>query len=279
MEGNIKLIVSQKDQTMKKIDLTGKKALVTGGSQGIGSEICRELASCGADVFINYFSNKEKAEALSKEIREKYGVKAAFGQANVSKAKEVEQLFLQMDKEIGHPDILVNNAGSESIAHVLDLQEEEWDRVVQINLKGPFLCAQQAARRMENNGGGVIINISSIHDTVPRKGLIHYCSAKAGLKMFSKCLSLELADKNIRVVSVAPGAIKTEMNSKEIARFGEEKFEEWIPQGRIGNVSDVAHAVAFLASDLAGYINGADLYIDGAYMNHTVQYDPRQKRE
>lgn len=279
MEGNIKLIVSQKDQTMKKIDLTGKKALVTGGSQGIGSEICRELASCGADVFINYFSNKEKAEALSKEIREKYGVKAAFGQANVSKAKEVEQLFLQMDKEIGHPDILVNNAGSESIAHVLDLQEEEWDRVVQINLKGPFLCAQQAARRMENNGGGVIINISSIHDTVPRKGLIHYCSAKAGLKMFSKCLSLELADKNVRVVSVAPGAIKTEMNSKEIARFGEEKFEEWIPQGRIGNVSDVAHAVAFLASDLAGYINGADLYIDGAYMNHTVQYDPRQKRE
>ncbi|MCK5777119.1 MAG: SDR family oxidoreductase, partial [Bacteroidales bacterium] len=128
-------------------------------------------------------------------------------------------------------------------------------------------------------GGGVIINISSIHDTVPRKGLIHYCSAKAGLKMFSKCLSLELAESNIRVVSVAPGAIETEMNRAEIAAFGVDKFKKWIPQGRIGNVSDVAKSVAFLASDLASYINGTDLYIDGAYMNHTIQYDPRPPRK
>ena len=132
---------------------------------------------------------------------------------------------------------------------------------------------------MENKRGGVIINISSIHDAVPRKGLIHYCSAKAGLKMFSKCLSLELAEKNIRVASIAPGAIETNMNREEIEKFGKEKFEKWIPQGRIGNVADVANAVAFLASDLADYINGADIYIDGAYMNHTIQYDPRPKRE
>lgn len=263
---------------MQKINLTGKKALVTGGSRGIGAAICSELASCGADVFINYFKSKDKAEALSKEIREKYGVRATIGRANVSKADEVKALLLQMDKEIGTIDILVNNAGAESIAHVLDLEEAEWDKVMNINLKGPFLCSQQAAKRMENNGGGVIINISSIHDTVPRMGLIHYCAAKAGLKMFSKCLSLELADKNIRVVSVAPGAIETEMNRKEIAKFGKEKFEEWIPQGRIGNASDVAQSVAFLASDLASYINGADLYVDGAYMNHTIQYDPRPKR-
>ena len=132
---------------------------------------------------------------------------------------------------------------------------------------------------MENNGGGVIINISSIHDTVPRKGLIHYCSAKAGLKMFSKCLSLELADKGIRVVSVAPGAIETNMNREEIKKFGKDKFEQWIPQGRLGEVSDVANTVVFMASDLANYINGADIYIDGAYMNHTIQYDPRPKKE
>ena len=264
---------------MSKIDLTGKKALVTGGSQGIGSEICRELAFCGADVMINYFSNKVKAEALAKEIRETYKVNAFAVGANVSNSRDVKEMFAKMDRKMGGIDILVNNAGSESIIHALDLTEEEWDRVLDINLKGPFLCSQEAGNRMEKNGGGVIVNISSIHDTVPRKGLIHYCAAKAGLRMFSKCLSLELAESNIRVVSVAPGAIETEMNRKEIAKFGVDKFEEWIPQGRIGNVSDVARSVAFLASDLASYITGADLYIDGAYMNHTVQYDPRPPRK
>lgn len=264
---------------MSRIDLTGKRALVTGGSQGIGAEICRELASCGADVLINYFSNKEKAEALAIEIRDTWKVKAVIGGANVSKSDEVKEMFSLMDKEFGGIDILVNNAGSESVIHVLDMKEEEWMRVLDINLKGPFICSQEAGKRMEKSGSGVIINISSIHDAVPRKGLSHYCSAKAGLKMLSKCLSLELADSNIRVVSVAPGAIETEMNRKEIAELGVEKFERWIPQGRIGNVSEVARSVAFLASDLASYINGADLYIDGAYMNHTIQYDPRPPRK
>ena len=132
---------------------------------------------------------------------------------------------------------------------------------------------------MENAGGGVIVNISSIHDAVPRKGLIHYCAAKAGLKMFSKCLSLELAEENIRVVSIAPGAIETEMNREEIGKFGRDKFNNWIPSGRIGNVTEVAQAVAFVASDMASYINGADLYIDGAYGNNTIQYDPRPPRK
>ncbi len=264
---------------MRKIDLNGKRALVTGGSQGIGAEICRELANCGADVFINYYRNKHKAEVLAKEIEEAYKVKAIPVGADVSKSEEVKDMFSAIDVAFGGIDILINNAGSESVVHVLDMDEKEWDRVLQINLTGPFLCSQEAARRMEKSGGGVIINISTIHDKVPRKGLIHYCSAKAGLKMFSKCLSLELAESNIRVVSVAPGAIETEMNRKEIANFGVDKFENWIPQGRIGHVSEVAKSVAFLASDLADYINGADLYIDGAYMNNTIQYDPRPPRK
>ena len=264
---------------MREIDLRGKRALVTGGSQGIGAQICRELAACGADVFINYFSNKEKAEKLAEEILETFDVKVGVIGANVSKSEEVKNMFLQMDNELGGIDILVNNAGTESVAHVLDMEEEDWDKVVNTNLKGPWLCSREAGKRMEETGGGVIINISSIHDKVPRKGLIHYCSAKAGLKMFTKCLSLELAESNIRVVSVAPGAIETEMNRKEINNFGREKFNYWIPQGRIGNVEEVAHAVAFLASDLANYINGADLYIDGAYMNSTIPYDPRPPRK
>lgn len=264
---------------MTNIDLTGKKALVTGGSQGIGAGICRALAACGADVFINYNTNKEKAEKLAEEISNEYGVKASIGKANVAYSTDVKNMFIAMDATIGNIDILINNAGTESVTHVLDLDEAEWDRVLNVNLKGPLLCSQQAGRRMEKNGKGVIINISSIHDTVPRKGLIHYCSAKAGLKMFSKCLSLELAESNIRVVSVAPGAISTEMNREEIAEFGVDKFKKWIPQGRIGKVTDVAKTVAFLASDLASYINGADVYIDGGYMNNTIQYDPRPPRK
>ncbi|PKQ64843.1 hypothetical protein BZG02_03045 [Labilibaculum filiforme] len=264
---------------MREIDLKGKRALVTGGSQGIGSEICRELAKCGADVIINFYSNREKAEVLANEITSNYNVKAVAVGANVAKSEEVKAMFSQMDDAFGGIDILVNNAGSESVVHVLDMEEDEWDRVFQINLKGPFLCAKEAGKRMEKSGGGVIINISSIHDVVPRKGLIHYCSAKAGLKMFSKCLSLELADSNVRVVSVAPGAIETEMNRQEIANFGVDKFEKWIPQGRLGQVSDIAPTVAFLASDLASYISGTDLYIDGSYMNHTIQYDPRPPRK
>ena len=263
---------------MTKIDLKGKKALVTGGSQGIGSEICRELAKCGADVLINYYSNKEKAEILAKEIQEQYNVKAIVAGANVANADQVKDMFLKFDEELGSIDILVNNAGCESVVHVLDMEEHDWDKVLNTNLKGPWLCSREAGRRMEGKGG-VIINISSIHDTVPRKGLIHYCSAKAGLRMFSKCLSLELAEDNVRVATISPGAIETEMNREEINKFGRDKFEKWIPQGRIGEVGDVAPAVAFLASDLASYVTGADLYIDGAYMNHTIQYDPRPSRK
>ena len=264
---------------MKTIKLKGKKALVTGGSQGIGAKICEELAACGADVLINYFANKSKAEAVANKISQQYEVKAVTAGADVKKSAEVAAMFEVMDKELGGIDILVNNAGSESVSHVLDLEEAEWDRVVDTNLKGPFLCAQHAGRRMEKSGGGVIINISSIHDTISRKGLSHYCAAKAGLKMLSKCLSLELVDKNIRVVSIAPGAIETEMNREEIKKFGVEKFEQWIPAGYVGQVSDVANSVVFLASEYASYIHGADLYIDGAYMNHTIQYDPRPPRK
>lgn len=264
---------------MDGINLKGKKALITGGSQGIGSQICRELASHGADIFINYFTNKEKAEILALEIKETYKVNVCVGGANVSKSNEVDAMFQLMDKELKGIDILINNAGSESNSHILDLDEDEWDRVNSINLKGPFLCAQQAGRRMEKSGGGVIINISSIHDKVPRKGLAHYCTAKAGLKMLTKCLALELAESNIRVISVAPGAIETEMNRKEIANFGVEKFEGWIPQGRIGNVKDVSPTIAFLCSDMASYMTGIDIYIDGGYMQSTIPYDPRPPRK
>ena len=263
---------------MTHIDLKGKRALVTGGSQGIGAQICRELAACGAEVIVNYFSNKVKGDNLVEEIKTNFHVNAWAVGADVSQSDQVKKMFEFLDNTMGGIDILINNAGSESSCHILDLDEAEWDRVININLKGPFLCAQEAGKRMEKNGGGVIINISSIHDTLPRKGLTHYCTAKGGLKMLSKCLALELAENNIRVISVAPGAIETELNREEIAAFGVEKFEKWIPAGRIGQVRDVSPTIAFLCSDMASYITGTDLYIDGAYLLSTVQYDPRPER-
>ncbi|MDR0863773.1 MAG: glucose 1-dehydrogenase [Candidatus Symbiothrix sp.] len=263
---------------MVEINLKGKKALVTGGAQGIGAEICKTLASCGADVFINYRSSKEKAERLAEELKTVYGVNAWAIRADISKSDEVKEMFGQLDACMGTINILINNAGVESCHHVLDLEESEWDKIFNTDLKGAFLCSQEAGRRMVENNSGVIINISSIHDTVPRKGLTHYCSAKGGLKMFSKCLALELAENNIRVISVSPGAIETEMNKEEIAAFGVEKFNHWIPAGRIGNVNEVAPVIAFLCSDMASYITGTELYIDGAYLLSTIQYDPRPQR-
>ena len=153
---------------MLNIDLQGKKVLVTGGSKGIGAEICRKLGACGADVFINYNSNKQSAEKLSQEISDAYGVKTGIAGADVSDSEQIKKMFAKMDAEFGGIDILVNNAGTESIHHILDLDEEEWDRVINVNLKGPFLCSKEAGKRMEKDGGGVIINISSIHDVVPR---------------------------------------------------------------------------------------------------------------
>ena len=266
---------------MTKIDLTGKRALVTGGTQGIGEHICKELAACGADVFINYFNEQEKgkAENVARFLKHNYQVQSWIVQGDVSKSEEVIKMFLELDEKMGGIDILINNAGVESTCHVLDLEEKEWDRIMGTNLKGTFLCSQQAGKRMEKTGGGAIINISTIHDQVPRKGLSHYVTSKAGISMLTKSLALELAESNIRVNAVSPGAIQTEANKKEIAKFGIEKFNNWIPLGRIGNVNDVAPTVAFLCSDLAEYTTGTEIYIDGAYLLSTIQYDPRPPRK
>jgi glucose 1-dehydrogenase len=260
------------------IELTNKTALVTGGSQGIGAAICTAMAACGANVLINYRSHKQSAEDLAVTLQNKYKVKAfAFG-ADISKQEEVEKMFSFIDTNFGSIDILVNNAGCETVDHALYLDLTIWDKIFNVNLKGAFHCAQLAGRRMVEKKSGVIINISSIHDKVPRKGLVHYCSAKAALNMMTKCLALELAEHNIRVVTVSPGAIETEMNTEEINKFGREKFNNWIPSGKIGVVDDVAWTCAFLASDKAAYITATELYIDGGYKESTIPYDPRPKK-
>lgn len=258
------------------IDLGGKTVLVTGGGQGIGAEICSKMAACGANVLVNYHKSKENAERLTKKIEEKFGIKAFAFQADISKRDEIVAMFEYADKHLGTIDILINNAGCESIDHAVHLDTSEWDRIMNVNLRGSFICAQEAGKRMARARQGVIINISSIHDKVPRKGLIHYCCSKAGMNMMTKCLALELAEFNIRVLTVSPGAIETEMNKEEINRFGREKFNDWIPLGRVGVTEDIAWICAFLASNKSAYCTGTELYIDGGYKESTIPYDPRK---
>ena len=258
------------------ISLKNKNVLVTGGSRGIGAGIAKAMAACGANVLINYRSHKESAVELVDFLQNEYDVKMSSFCADISKKDEVEKMFLYADEHFGSIDILVNNAGCESIEHALFLELDEWDRIFDVNVKGAFYCSQQAGRRMADKKTGVIINISSIHDKVPRKGLVHYCSSKAALNMMTKCLALELAEYNIRVVTVSPGAIETEMNRDEINEFGRDKFNDWIPLGKIGNVGDVAWTCAFMASEKAAYISATEIYIDGGYKESTIPYDPRK---
>lgn len=262
------------------IDLKGKNVLITGASQGIGAAICKTMAACGANILINYFRNsdREAADELAASLQKDYGIKVCIYEADVSVQEAVIRLFAFADKELGAIDVLVNNAGCESIEHAVDLKLEEWDRIFNVNLRGAFICSQEAGKRMIMRQQGVIINITSVHDKVPRKGLAHYCAAKAGLNMLTKCLALELAEHQVRVVAVAPGAIETDMNRTEIERFGRDKFNNWIPMQRLGTTADVTWACAFLASDKASYCTGTTLYIDGGYLENTVPYDPRPRK-
>ena len=154
------------------------------------------MTSCGANVIINDHQQKESAAQLAKELQKNYCVKTFSFKADVANQKEVIRIFEFIDKSVGSIDVLVNNAGCETIEHAMDLKLDEWDLIFNVNLKGAFICSQEAGKRMIVQNKGVIINISSIHDKVPRKGLVHYCSAKAGMNMMTKCLAPELATYN-----------------------------------------------------------------------------------
>jgi len=251
-------------------------ALVTGGSRGIGRAIALALAETGYAVAVNYYKGEAQAEEVVGAINAKGGEAFAV-QADVAAEADVVHLFAAVKERWGRLDVLVNNAGWENAHHAIDMPSTDWDRAIGINLTGTFLCAQQAARLMEA-GGGSIINNLSIHDEVPRKGFAHYCSAKAGGLMLTKCLALEWAEYGIRVNAVSPGAIETDINREEIEAFGREKFNAAIPLGRVGEVSDITSLVLFLAGGQSRYVTGTTLYADGGYRLTTVPYDPRPPR-
>ncbi len=243
------------------LNLSGKIALVTGGSRGIGRECCLLLAGAGARVIINYGKSKEKAEALLNEIIGS-GHEAAIFQADISKPEEVKALFEYIRKDSGRLDILVNNAGIIRDNLLLAMELSDWDKVHDVNLRGAFLCTKLAAEMMMLNHSGKIINIASTGAIRGGRGQTNYASAKGGLVSFTRACAVELAGKGIQVNAILPGMIVTEMSSRVRKRAGE-KILENIPLSRFGEPADVANLVVFLASGKADYITGQAIPVDG----------------
>jgi len=241
--------------------LENKIALVTGASRGIGRQIALTLAGLGAAVIVNYNGAKERAEEVVDEIT-KNGGRALAVQANIAVAEDVERLFKEAVAVFGRIDILVNNAGITKDNLILKMSEEEFDAVLNTNLKGAFFCMKHAAKLMLKQKGGRIINISSISGIVGNPGQANYCATKAGLIGMTKSLARELGSRGITVNAVAPGFIETDM-TRELSEQIRAGMLSQIPLKRAGSAEDVAQAVAFLASDHASYITGQTLQVNG----------------
>jgi glucose 1-dehydrogenase len=249
------------------MSLQGKVAIVTGGSLGIGAGIVQRLAQEGAAVALDYHTHDAQANAIAQTIKSAGG-RVLVVQADVSNVASVQNLIQQTVATFGRLDILVNNAGIEEPAPFLSVDEASWERQIAVDLKGPYFATQAAAKQMAaQGGGGVVINISSVHEDLPMVGNAVYCAAKGGLRMLTRTLATELAGHGIRIVNVGPGAVATPINAitlndpvKKQALLGE------IPLGRVALPEDIANAVAWLASDQASYITGTTIFIDGGLM-------------
>ena len=244
--------------------LEGRRALVTGGSRGIGRAIALGLAREGADVAVNYRRSRADADSAVREIGQ-MGCRAVAVQGSTDSRDDVERFVAEAQEVLGGLDILVNNAGILKRTPFLEISEEEWDAIVNVNLKGYFLVGQAVARRMVEAGtAGAIVNVSSAGQAVAAPNLTHYCVSKAGVEMLTKEMALELAPHGIRVNAVAPGLIETDINRADIAQdaFREGRLAR-IPLREIGTPDDVVGAVVFLASnDEARLMTGASVFVD-----------------
>jgi glucose 1-dehydrogenase len=247
--------------------LSGKTALVTGSSQGIGEGIAIRLAEEGADVIVNYFGHQESANSVVERIKES-GVRSIAIGADISNVEQSKNLILEGAQKLGGVDILVNNAGIELRADFWNVTEDDFDRVLDVNLKGAFFTAQAFVQYlMKAKRPGKIINISSVHEELPFPHFSPYCVSKGGLKMMTRTLAIELAPYGITINSVAPGAIETPINKRLLNDPAELKgLLGNIPLKRLGEPQDVAGTVAFLASRDADYITGATIVVDGGLL-------------
>jgi len=243
------------------MDLTGKCALVTGASRGIGRAIAVALAKAGADVAINYAGN-EAAAKQTEEICAAYGVNTLVIRADVASAEECRAMMDQVKEHFGKLDILVNNAGITRDKLMIGMTETDFTEVINTNLKGSFLCMQLASKLMIKQRYGRIINLSSVVGLHGNVGQVNYAASKAGVIGMTKSAAKELASRNITVNAVAPGMIETDMTAV-IPEKAKEAMMATIPAGRAGKPEEIADTVAFLASDKAAYITGQVISVDG----------------
>ncbi|PJM91683.1 sugar dehydrogenase [Streptomyces sp. CB01373] len=251
--------------------LKGQKALVTGANSGIGKATAIGLGRAGADLVVNYVAGREEAEQVVEEISG-FGVRAMAYEADVSQENQVVAMVERMVQEFGTIDILVANAGLQRDASFTEMTTAQWQKVLDVNLTGQFLCAREATKEFLRRGvvpevsraAGKIICMSSVHQLIPWAGHVNYAASKGGVQMMMETLAQELAPRRIRVNAIAPGAIRTPINRSAWSTPDAEKdLLGLIPYGRVGDPEDIAHAVVGLASDLMDYVVGTTLYVDG----------------
>ena len=247
-----------------KIDLKGKRALVTGGSSGIGHAIAMALADAGANVAINYIGHAKSADAMVRSIKKRRG-KAIAIQADISDPGAVAAMFKKIDEEWGGIDILINNAGIDG-KRALSWETDfgSWRKVLEVNLFGAFYCASEALKRMVRQKSGVILGISSVHEEIAWSGYSAYTASKAAGSMMTKTLAQEAAPHGIRVLALAPGAIKTPINRAvwESPKMLKDLLKK-IPLNRMGKPEDIARMAVVLVSDVSDYVTGRTIFVDG----------------
>jgi glucose 1-dehydrogenase len=248
--------------------LEGKVAIVTGGNTGIGKAIVLALARHEANIGIDYVADEKATEELEQQVA-RLGDQAIGVDADVSKVDDLQTLIEQTVKAFGHLDVMVNNAGIETRTATLDTTEQQYDKVLAVNLKSAFFGTQLAAKQMIAQGtGGVIVNISSVHEDWPMPGNTPYCLSKGGVRMLTRTAGIELGPQGVRVVGVGPGAVATPINQSTMDDPAKMRvLDNAIPLGRMAKPHEIGEVVAFLASDAASYVNATTVFADGGLMH------------
>lgn len=246
--------------------LQGRRAIVTGASSGIGAATAKRLGAEGASVCVNYYSEKEQpaADEVAAAV-DAAGGRGICMQADVGDEADVQRMVATTVKELGGLELLVNNAGIEKQIPLVEMSLQDWEAVIHTNLTGAFLCMREASKVLaQNGGGGVVVNMSSVHEFIPWPGFAHYCASKGGMKLLMETAARELAPKKIRVVNIAPGAIATPINTFVLDDpEAKHAVESEIPLQRMGKPEEIAAAVAWVGSDQADYVTGTTIVVDG----------------